>query len=163
SVESTKGEGTSFTVFLPSALGEGASTEPSPWGPSRSYAGRTALVVDDEPTVRHMVGKMLQALDFSVLEACDGYEALEIFEGNCDQIDLVVLDMNMPGMDGEATWWSLRNKRADLPILLSSGYPEQMIKLEGVRSAKVDAFIQKPYRRRDLCRRLEFLLDDTEH
>ena len=67
--------------------------------------------------------------------------------------------MNMPGMDGEATWWSLRNKRADLPILLSSGYPEQMIKLEGVRSAKLDAFIQKPYRRRDLSRRLETLLE----
>ena len=75
-----------------------------------------------------------------------------------DKIDLVILDMNMPGMDGEATWWSLRKRTKDLPILLSSGYPEQMVNLEGARSAEIDGFIQKPYRKRDLMRQLALLL-----
>ena len=159
-VESTVGEGTSFTVFFPSVATEKeieANIE-IPYEPSGIF-GRTALIVDDESSVRLMLKKMLLTMDFKVLEACDGFEAIEVYDVHSADIDLVILDMNMPGMDGEATWRSLRRKNKDLPILLSSGYPEQMVNLEGVRSVEFDGFIQKPYRKKDLSRQLTSLLE----
>ena len=126
---------------------------------SLPFSSQTALVVDDEVSVREMLKKMLATVDVKVLEASDGHEAIDVYEENSADIDFVILDMNMPGMDGEATWWSLRERAEDLPILLSSGYPEQMVNLEGARSAEVDGFIQKPYRKRDLMRQLALLMN----
>ncbi|MAI78786.1 MAG: hypothetical protein CL917_07595 [Deltaproteobacteria bacterium] len=157
-VESTKGEGTSFTVFLPSVPGEILPDRVANGPDYQPRRGRTTLVVDDEASVRQMLAKMLTALDFEVLEACDGYEAVDVFKQHASEIDLVILDMNMPGMDGEETWWNLREEKKDLPILLSSGYPEQMVNLDGVRSSEIDGFIQKPYRKRDLSKQLKVLL-----
>ena len=157
-VESTPGEGTSFTVFFPSVA---RTNEIKEIQASLEYLPapcQTALVVDDEASVREMLKKMLSTMDFKVLEACDGYQAIDVYEEHSEEIDFVILDMNMPGMDGEATWWSLRKRTEDLPILLSSGYPEQMVNLEGARSADIDGFIQKPYRKRDLMRELALLL-----
>jgi signal transduction histidine kinase/CheY-like chemotaxis protein len=157
-VESTPGEGTSFTVFFPSVTRTNATKEVHALLKHLPITRQTVLIVDDEASVRAMLKKMLSTMNFKVLEACDGYEAIDVYEEHSEEIDLVILDMSMPGMDGEATWWSLRKRTKDLPILLSSGYPEQMVNLEGARSAETDGFIQKPYRKRDLTKQLALLL-----
>lgn len=162
SVESTAEEGTSFTVFFPSVTTrkEKEKKAENLFVPSAEL-NRTALIVDDESSVRLMLKKMLSTMDFEILEACDGFEAVELYDHHSDEIDLVILDMNMPGMDGEATWRCLRGKKQDLPILLSSGYPEQMVNLEGARSVEFDGFIQKPYRKKDLSQQLASLLSSS--
>lgn len=162
-VESTAGKGTSFTVFFPSVQTKKmVPTQAESESLRTESFHRTALIVDDEKSVRLMLKKMLSTMGFKVLEACDGFEAIEIYELEPDSIDLVILDMNMPGMDGEETWRCLRSRKKELPILLSSGYPEQMVNLEGVRSDEFDGFIQKPYRKRDLSRQLTLLLDSPQ-
>ena len=159
-VESTEGKGTSFTVFFPSVeMKQGVRVKSETPALTPETFGRTALIVDDETSVRLMLKKMLSTMDFKILEASDGLEAVEIYDQQGEGIDLVILDMNMPGMDGEETWRCLRRKKKDLPILLSSGYPEQMVNLEGARSEEFDGFIQKPYRKRDLSQQLASLLD----
>ena len=85
------------------------------------------LVADDEDGVRGVAGRMLQGLGFEVLEACDGQEALEVYDRNSDRIRLVLLDFMMPRLDGAQTLALLAGRRQDLPVLLMSGYHEQEI------------------------------------
>jgi CheY-like chemotaxis protein len=100
--------------------------------------------VDDEAGVRQLAKTLCSQLGFTVIEAEDGHQALAAFQANPERFDLVLLDLTMPNLTGHDTFMSLRAIRADVRIILCSGYAETntMSRLQGVRPA---AFLSKPY------------------
>jgi hemerythrin-like metal-binding protein/PAS domain S-box-containing protein len=148
-VDSREGAGTTFKLLFPAmAAPKPAAIQEAPIREVRfgEYHGAgTVLVVDDEDALRAMAGGILCRLGFNVLEARDGLEALQAFEAHRDQIRLVLLDLVMPKMDGEAAFRELRRAGARMPIILSSGYgPEEA--LQRFSGKGLAGFLQKPYR-----------------
>jgi len=141
-VESEKGHGTTFTIFLPACSKENSNTIVSS---ERIIEGSgTILIVDDEEMVLEAGVKMLMRLGYNVLKAGSGIEAVEVYEDNKEAIDLVILDMIMPGMGGGETYEKMKKINPIVKVLLSSGYS-----LEG-QAAEIlkrgcKGFIQKPF------------------
>ena len=147
-VESSLGNGTSFTVVLPASDERPVTTSIPPESPEWRGKGRV-LVVDDERNVRSSVAMLLEYMGFEALQAEDGARALALFDQHPDVV-LVILDMTMPGLSGLETMRALREKAPALPVVLTSGYA----KADAERGSPLDAtaFLQKPYSVDDLER-----------
>ncbi len=121
------------------------------------HGSRTVLLVDDEPIIVEVGEQMLRSLGFRVMTAGSGREALEVYERQGDEIDLVVLDMIMPDMGGGETFDRLRRIDPGVRVLLSSGYS-----LDGeakeILNRGCSGFIQKPFRLSDLSDVLDELM-----
>ncbi len=158
-VQSRKGEGTTFTLLIPRVPLPGEVD----WMPARSVTGRSArvLVVDDEPRVRTMTAKILESAGMSVMQAADGVEAVEVFDANRDSIDCVLLDLNMPKLDGEEVVRELKLLSADVRIVLTSGYSEKST-LERFDHGEIQDVIQKPFTMADLLRTMNDALAPAE-
>ena len=155
-VSSTPAQGASFTVYLPTAARRQVAKETRPDQPNVATDG-TILVVDDEDEVRVMAARMLERLGFGVLEARSGGEAVDIYRRSDQAVDCVLLDLTMPGMDGEQTFRALRRLDEGVKVILSSGYDEpDEARFQGRGPA---AFLQKPYRQTDLILTLDRVLD----
>ncbi len=138
-VHSTPGKGSVFEVLLPASAAQ-AQVLPTP--EMEIVTGRgTILVVDDEPLLRKVASKLLQKLGYQVMEAPDGESAVALFREKGSQIDLVLLDMIMPGMDGHQTLERLRALNPSIPVLMCSGYSEE----ENLRLPAGVSFLPKPY------------------
>ena len=115
------------------------------------------LFVDDEPAIRSAGRQMLEHFGLDVLEAGDGREAIAVFERFGAEIRAVILDMTMPQMNGEEAFRELRRLRAEVVVILSSGYNE----VEATRkftSKGLAGFLQKPYSPDELAEKLELAL-----
>lgn len=155
-VSSELNVGTTFEVFLPaSSL---VAEEPKDtsldkeWHPSG-----TILLVDDEEIVRNVARQMVEKIGFDVLVACDGLEALEIYNSRKEDIVGILLDLSMPRLSGFETLTELRRLECDVPIILSSGYSEQELTSAEIAATSVE-FIQKPYKVQDLQSKLRKVL-----
>lgn len=91
-----------------------------------STPASTILVVEDDDIVRMLIADVLEELEFTVLEADDGSSALQILEDMKNQIDLMMTDYSLPGMDGRELAAKARELRPTLPILFASGYAENI-------------------------------------
>jgi CheY-like chemotaxis protein len=142
-VESRPGGGTAFQLlFAPSKSADEEKSSTVATAPRRRLR---LLVIDDEDVVREMLAEILEHEGFDVVVAGDGESGLAIFDERGDEIDIVLLDLSMPGLSGQDTFGRLVEKRPDVPVILSSGYDhaEAMRRFDG--QAPV-GFIQKPYR-----------------
>ena len=102
------------------------------------------LVIDDEATIREAVSDILEIANIRVLSAADGREGVELFRSCRSEIGVVILDMQMPGMNGEETFQVLRHIDPNVKIIFSSGYDEsRTVQLLG-KEVPV-TFLQKPY------------------
>ncbi len=143
SVTSTPDEGSTFEVRFP-------ATQDVPIGPAAPATAHWVagdgriLVVDDEPTVRAIARELLEAAGFSVIEASTGVEAVKLFESSLSEIDVVLLDMTMPGMNGAEALASIRAIDDDARIVLTSGYDAQDTVAQWTDMEGVE-FLQKPY------------------
>ena len=157
-VESMPGEGTRFTVFLPS-LGTSKTLVDTKLSesPSTQQQG-TVLLVDDEPFVRKTTSSMLRKAGYSVLTAADGHEALKVYKEHSSSIICVLLDLTMPRMDGEETFDELRQLGCYVPILLCSGFDSEET-AERFNGKDVAGFLHKPYRMKELLGKLSAALD----
>ncbi len=147
-VRSETARGSAFRVLLPfEATGAGAAPEvaPAEAGAVDWRGHGTVLLVDDEPGVLRAASRMLEHGGLSVLTAADGREAVDLFARRSDLIDVVVLDLTMPRMGGEEALRELRKLRADVRVVLSSGFSEEEVE-ERFAGAGVVGFVQKPYR-----------------
>jgi len=141
-VFSKVGKGTTFKVCLPATKEVPVSEIPVPIIPKSEAV--TVLVVDDESVIRSVVTEFLLSLNYTVLTAENGKEGLATFQKYADMIDLVLLDLMMPVMSGRETLTKLRQMRADLPVLLMSGFGEVEVVQQITQHDKV-AFLQKPF------------------
>ncbi len=150
SVASAAGRGTTFTVILPAVMARETVPETSlpPLDAAPSSERRSALIIDDEETVRLLVVQMLQKFGWEVLSADGGRKGILAFEGNADRIAFVVLDLMMPEMDGLAVQAALRAIRPDLPILFCTGYSAEA--LDADEQSGPSALLLKPFSLGDL-------------
>ncbi len=157
-VDSEPGSGSVFRVYLP------ISTEkiPLPLEQEKPAAalvqkletGGTVLLIEDEAMVRNTAKIMLTRLGYTVIEAQDGIEAMEIFQQRRNEICCVLSDLTMPGMGGWETLTALRRMRADVPVILASGHDRDVV-MAGNHPDLPQAFLYKPYSKAMLKEALE--------
>ncbi len=116
------------------------------------------LFVDDDELVLEVGGKMIQRLDYEVLVARDGEEAIELFKKHKAAVDVVILDMRMPGMNGATVHDHLREIMPDTKILLASGYLENG-HARDIIAHKYNDFIQKPFEFDQLTDKIREMLE----
>jgi signal transduction histidine kinase len=144
-IESDVGHGTAFTVLFPERSLPVQLTPASTETAGAPWNGRgTILLVDDEEVVRSAGKRLLERIGFDVLLAQDGQEAVELFRRDAARIGCVIMDLTMPRMNGREATLEIHRTRADVPVLLSSGYTAQTA-LDGSVDHDVAGFIQKPY------------------
>jgi PAS domain S-box-containing protein len=155
-VDSAPGQGTVFEVRLPRV---DEAPEP-PEEPTASLArGRgTVLLVEDEEMVRHLAMRILRRHGYHVIEACHAEDALARCEDCVDDIDLVLTDVIMPGINGKELYERLREHRSDLAVLYMSGYSEQVLTPHGVLHEDTP-FLAKPFSMDALLRRVGEVLE----
>jgi DNA-binding response OmpR family regulator len=113
----------------------------------------TILLVEDEPAVRQLFAQALSRAGYHVFEACNGEEAVKVFDQQGGSIDLLLTDMRMPYMGGAELAHELRARRATLKLLCISGYP-------GTLSGELPGdFLAKPFSRDDLLNKVREVLD----
>jgi PAS domain S-box-containing protein len=143
-IHSKVGEGTQVALRLPTSpnLDERPAAVPftSTGKPSRPLC---ILLVDDDPLVRAAVPPLLQSLGHSVEVAESGVEALR-YLGEGMPVDLLLLDLNMPGVNGESTLWRLRRTHPDLPVFIASGYMDEAT-WERLGAMPMVSLLPKPY------------------
>jgi len=110
----------------------------------RDLSGKTILLVDDDPMVRKTCGGLLRRMGCKVLSVSDGYEAVRIFGLRFKEIDCVLLDLVMAGMDGLAVSKRLRVISPDVPIFISSGLGEEDV-TERCQGLNMAGFVPKPF------------------
>lgn len=141
-VKSEPGRGTIFTICLPASEKVSLQCE----SPVESFqrGSDTILLVDDESDVLKTVKKLLGYMGYTVLTAGSAQEAIFIYEEEKDRIDLVILDMILPGVTGETIFNRLKEINPDVKVLLSSGYSLNS-KAESIMKLGCNGFIQKPF------------------
>jgi PAS domain S-box-containing protein len=153
SVESAPGQGTRFRLLFPPgrvAAAEAPKEEAFPGGAKPV----TLLLVDDEDVVRDMVGELLAHEGVSVISASDGAQGVELYRARRDAIDVVLLDLSMPGLSGEQTFERLREVDPDVTVILSSGYDQDEVSRRFATDGPA-GFIQKPFRPQQLLAEIE--------
>lgn len=141
-VRSTTGGGTTFSVYLPvSARRPAEAVEAAVHG---AASGGMLMVIDDEMYVREMARRSLEAAGYTVLCAANSGEALQLFQSLGSQIQLAIVDLTMPGEEGQDIARRLRHYDPSLKVIASSGYAESEVKAKF--GNLMDGFLPKPYR-----------------
>lgn len=155
SVQSERGKGATFRVYFPVSQEEGevcdASLDPVPRG------DESILIVDDEMLVGHMMKQMLEGLGYDATVRTSSVEAFEAFRNNPDKYDLVITDQGMPNMTGKELVLNILEIRPDLPIILCTGFSDQIDNEEAERIG-IKAFILKPVDKRELAETVRVVL-----
>jgi PAS domain S-box-containing protein len=142
-VTSAPGRGTTLAVHLPLAPAGHAVDDTLPRG-TLAPEGSTVLIVDDEPALLLLAANVLERAGLRTLRAADGAEALATLADRGSAIDLLLLDLTMPGMNGATVLRRARQLRPELPVVLTSGYAESDIRRE-FATEDLDGFVQKPF------------------
>lgn len=142
SLASEPGAGSDFRVYL--RVSTAVTTTAARVEVQRAASGSgTILVVDDESIVSRTARQILEKFGYQVIIARDGQEGVDLFRAHASEIDLVLLDMDMPVMPGEIAFPQIRAIRPNMPVIVTSGFDEA----EAVRrfGSDIDTFLQKPY------------------
>ncbi|MFZ7127569.1 MAG: PAS domain S-box protein [Desulfobacterales bacterium] len=154
-VNSRMGRGTTFCIYLPATAKSAAAASYPPEEPIRGSG--TLLLVDDEPFVLDITSESLKEIGYTVFSARSGEEAVDIYRAYRSRIDLVILDLTMPGMDGSETFQKLRELDPEIRVLLMSGY-DYCQRVEDLRRQGCRGFIQKPFDMNVLSRKISRIL-----
>ena len=143
-VKSTYGEGSTFTIFIPAmGIEQGVDSAPS-MALSPHGRGETILVVEDNAATAQAVADTLESLDYSVLSAKNGREALELYQSARVRVHLVFTDLVMPEMGGMQLYRALRELNPNVKVVLTTGYPLGTGTKELLGEGNL-SWIQKPY------------------
>jgi CheY-like chemotaxis protein len=154
-VYSEKNQGTTFTIYLPASEAEVIQEKESIVSIMRGTG--TILLIDDEEMIISVGQELLTELGYKVLIAQSGLEAIEIYRQKYQDIDLVIMDMIMPGMGGGEAYDRLKEINPGVKVLLSSGYS---INGQATKILKrgCDGFIQKPFNMKQLSDRVHHII-----
>ena len=157
-VFSQPGAGSTFRVYLPvSAVSESqvpVADDDRPVGGGQE----TLLVVEDHAGLRELAYETLANLGYEVLLASDGEEAVQIFQAHRDELDLALLDVMLPKLNGPEIYARIHDEKPDLPVVFATGYSPDMALLQKVQEKSLPV-LQKPYSPRDLARKVRETLD----
>jgi CheY-like chemotaxis protein len=158
SVYSEKGVGSTFNIFLP-VTGKKVAPETEP-SQAVMVGKETVLLVDDEEMIIDVGKQLLKKLGYKVLIARSGEDAIGFFSENKGEIDIVILDMIMPGMGGGETFDRLKDIDPDVRALLSSGYSIDGRATE-ILNRGCKGFLQKPFNMKALSQKLREVLEGS--
>ncbi len=147
-VSSEQDKGTTFTLYFPVTLN---NIEKGHVKSEIIRGDARILVVDDEEQVRALTSTMLESFGYKVILACDGFEAVAKYKKNKQEIDLVILDIVMPGFGGMETFENLKKINPDIRVLLTSGYSRDGETNKALKEG-ASGFIQKPFRMETLSK-----------
>jgi len=156
---SEPGQGTTFKIYLPTI--ETLPAEPALKiieNEELPRGSETVLLVDDEETLRNLGQEILQGQGFSAIPAESGESAIEIYQKNKDRIDLVILDVGMPGMGGHRCFQELKKINPHVKVIVATGYSANGRVKEMIKSGAA-GFIGKPYRLADILNKIREVLD----
>jgi len=142
-VYSEPGKGTTFRVYLP---GDSGAPEPSKAEPDEQpqKGTETILLAEDHESLRELAQETLGALGYHLILASNGIEAVQLFKDNSDRIDLVVMDVLMPGMSGPDSYLKMSAIRPGLGVVFTTGYTAEAASLTSL-AKKGASVLQKPY------------------
>lgn len=156
-VQSERGKGATFDIYFPASFKE-VIREPQPERIARR--GReTILLADDEANIAEVIGAMIKELGYQLLTAGSGEEAVDIYLADSGRIDLVIMDMIMPGLGGGAAIDAIRAENPEARIILSSGYSLDGEAQEILSRRGKISFMQKPFELTDLSQKIREALD----
>jgi CheY-like chemotaxis protein len=124
------------------------------------HGDETVLVVEDQEAVRRLTKTILEEHGYRVLEAASGAEAHAVAKEHAGEIDLLLTDVVMPGMDGRTLSGQLRDLRPNLRVILMSGYAGDLTAHEGAPASGL-AYIQKPFVPEELATKVRGVLDSS--
>jgi CheY-like chemotaxis protein len=157
-VYSEKDHGTTFNFYLPASLRK-AAAEVTPAPPAVRRGRETVLLIDDEEMIIDVGCGLLRELGYTVFPARSGHDALDIYRERHAEIDIIVMDMIMPGLSGGETFDRLKQINPRAKVLLSSGYSING-QASQIMERGCDGFIQKPFNLQQLSAKLRFILGD---
>jgi PAS domain S-box-containing protein len=155
-VYSEKGKGTTFNIFLPSSI---KSAEAEALFDQKIIEGKgSVLLIDDEQMILSVAEEMIQALGYEVTAVNDGQKGIDVYNESQDRIDMVILDLIMPGMGGAEVFDQLKAINPAVKVLLSSGYS-----IDGQAAAIMkrgcSGFIQKPFSIQELSKKIKEVMN----
>jgi PAS domain S-box-containing protein len=158
-IYSEPGKGTTFKIYLPAAK-ESAAVGRSAKLPLLAGKSETILVVEDDATVRDSVSKMLKEFGYKVIEAVSGEDAVEKFTLNREHINLLLLDVVMPGMNGRETYDRIKGMDPAMKVIFTSGYTPEFLKQKKVFDNDF-MMLTKPIVPDSFLARIREVLDET--
>jgi two-component system, cell cycle sensor histidine kinase and response regulator CckA len=155
-VMSEVGQGTQFQVFLPTV--KGTETEPAEHPALSQAQGELILVVDDEANIRQTLKMILESYNYTVMTASNGIEAIATYTTHRDEITIVLLDIMMPSMDGNAAIQALQQINPQVKIIACSGVSDRS---NFSQTAVVKAFLPKPFTTANLLHTVQKVLKES--
>ena len=158
-LDSAPGQGTTFRIYLPAVAASAAPRPVTLEAPAGPQATEWILVAEDEPGLRELATSLLREAGYSVLEAANGMDALQLAAQHSDHpIHLLLTDVVMPKMGGRELAERLHAQRPDTKLLFTSGYSDDVLTQHGVLAPSI-AFLAKPYTPAALSRKVRQVLD----
>jgi CheY-like chemotaxis protein len=157
-VDSTLGEGTTFTLYLPQ-MAQDAAPPSAPPAPVVPQGKGRLLLVDDEEVLARLGQALLERLGYEVAAYSSSLAALEAFQAEPSRFDLIITDQTMPVMTGATLVAELRHIRPDIPIILCTGF-SHLMNAEKAEALGVDAFVLKPGVTQDLAATIQQVLEN---
>ncbi|MFH1980355.1 MAG: PAS domain S-box protein [Pseudomonadota bacterium] len=152
------GHGSTFNIYLPASDSRAEIVDTEESVPVQG--SETILLVDDEKMIQEVGCAMLEKLGYRVFVATNGQEAIEIVVNQGNSINLVILDLIMPGIDGGKAFEKIRRINPTIPIILSSGYAINGQATE-IMNQGCDGFLQKPFKIFELSKKIRLILDTS--
>ncbi len=160
-VETTLGEGSDFHIFIQTGQKIIPTAKKTMETPVRQpEMNGLILVIDDEEPVREAVVDILEMVELTAVTAANGNQGIELLKQHLPNLSLVLLDMQMPGMNGEETLREIRKITADLPVILSSGYSQIQFPSH-LFEQELSGFLQKPYHINKMITMIQQTLQST--
>ncbi|MBW1899574.1 MAG: hybrid sensor histidine kinase/response regulator [Deltaproteobacteria bacterium] len=156
-VSSKLKEGTIFEIFFPAVTGENIDNDKTPV--ETIFRGKERiLIVDDEEQIVNSWEQLLGKMGYKVTGSTSGIEILEKFRSHPDEYDLLITDMAMPEITGDKLTEKILKIRGDIPIILCSGYNENINK-ENAKEIGIKAFLMKPIGKNELAKTIRDVID----
>lgn len=160
-VISQVGIGSTFRVYLPCQPKPAGTAEFSKESAPLPRGTETILIAEDQDDILNMLKRRMEKLGYSVLEAHNGREAIEIYETSRDKVQITLLDMQMPEMDGERSLEQIRRIRQDAKVIVASGFVDTDTRAR-LKALGANEVLQKPYQIEKLSAAIRTILDDRK-
>jgi two-component system, cell cycle sensor histidine kinase and response regulator CckA len=157
-VYSEPGKGTTFKIYFPQLEGTGAAAPAQGRSEAVMPAGETVLIAEDESSVRALAARALREHGYTVLEAPDGMEALQVARERSGNIDLVLTDVIMPKISGTELVSQIQAMKPGVKALYLSGFTDGAVVHHGLLDSKM-AFLQKPFTVENLTRKVREVIE----